>query len=765
MEILFHRNKKKTKTFFIFSGFVFICLFSACNTTKFVPEGEYLLNKITINSDTKEVPKDELKGYLRQNTNSSVLGFFKMQLGVYSLAGKDSTKRFNRFLKKIGEEPVLYDASLSSISRQQLHLTMQNKGFINAVVSDTVIITKEKKAHVIYNITSNTPYRINTYGSNIENQELTNIVADTVRSLIKSDMLFDVDVLEKERERVASRFRQSGHYNFNKEWLSFVADSSLSSHKMDIWMEFNERVKTLPDSVEDLLFRKYRIRNVIFQITEDIGYGDTIANVVKDTLQRDGFILITPQDRFLRFGILIQNTYIVPGNYYNDFGLDRTYSALNSLSAVKYVNINFRYVGDSLLDCNIYLAPSKVISFSVEAEATYTEGYWGIAGNVNAQHKNLFKGAEVLTLQGRMAIEKQGDVFAREFGGQVGLQFPNFMVPLATMNLRRRIRAKTEFTTNLNYQLRPQEYTMTNVGAGVKYIWNYGRTRNTLDLIDLSYIYFPNISTEFNDIYIESGIYNKYNYQDNLIMRLGYSGSTSQFNPNRPLRSYSTYRYNIETAGNLLNGISHLFDGERAEDGSYKFFNIRYAQYIKGDFSISYNQIIDKNNRFVYRAAVGVGFPYGNADIIPYGRRFFSGGANSVRGWSENMLGPGVYRRITAAGRRDFNQSGDIKLDLNMEYRAKMFWVLESALFLDAGNIWTIKDYPEQPGGVFDLNFINQIAASYGFGIRADFSFFLLRVDLGVKLYDPALNRRESWRIQPKLREDFALHFAIGYPF
>ena len=162
---------------------------------------------------------------------------------------------------------------------------------------------------------------------------------------------------------------------------------------------------------------------------------------------------------------------------------------------------------------------------------------------------------------------------------------------------------------------------------------------------------------------------------------------------------------------------------------------------------------------------LGLGIPYGNADIIPFERRFYSGGANSVRGWGESRLGPGVYAERQDVPTRDYNQVGDIKLDLNMEYRVKLFWLLEGALFLDGGNIWTIKDYPEQPGGAFKLDsFMNQIAIAYGAGIRMDFSFFVARLDMGVRLFNPALSRREQWRINP-VSDDFAFHIAIGYPF
>ena len=285
-------------------------------------------------------------------------------------------------------------------------------------------------------------------------------------------------------------------------------------------------------------------------------------------------------------------------------------------------------------------------------------------------------------------------------------------------------------------------------------------------MFDLSYVQFPYINQVFKDSFLNpvKPKFTPYNYEDHFIMRIGYSGTHTTFNANQPMRNYSIEHYSIETAGNFLYGLSHLLGNVKDSTGAYKVFGIRYAQYVKGEFNITHHQIFDSENRFVYHLDVGIGVPYGNGDVIPFEKRFYSGGANSVRGWSESTLGPGIYQRITSLP-RDFNQVGDIKLDMNMEYRTKMFWLLEGALFLDAGNVWTIKNYDTQPGGVFQFDtFASQIAIAYGLGLRFDFSFFIARIDLGFKLYNPVLTRREQWRVSPGI-DDMALHFAIGYPF
>ncbi len=748
---------------------ILLMLFAAvsCNTTKFVPEGSYLLDNVSIRSDSREVPKDELSDYLRQTPNGSVFGLFRMQLGIYNLAGRDSSKWYNRTLMRMGQAPVIYDPTLTSISRQQLQLALQNKGFLRARVETHTDNPASKKAVVHYLIRANKPYRIRNYTSSLSDSLLASIATDTVRSLIKSGARFDTDLLERERERIAKRFRQMGYYNFQKDFIAFEADSSLNSSRIDLKIDLHDELKESPQHIRELVFRPYRFRNVYYKINRefDLGYSNARDSLKTDTLRHDGYHLAAAEENFLRLKTLIRNTHIVPGTSYSDAALERSYSSLNALPPVKYVNINFERVKDSLLDCHIHMVPAKSIAFSTEAEVTYTEGYWGLGSGISTQHRNLFDGAEMLTLQARMAVEKQETLWAKELGGQMGLLFPNFLIPFLPEAIKRRVRAKTELSFSLSYQLRPQEYTMNNVGAGIKYLWNFREFKHSLELLDVSRVYFPHISDNFRDLYLNSGIYNRYNYDNHLIMRVGYSGAKSNYNPARPLRNYSTFQFGVETAGNILYSLASLMKWQRDDHGAYKIFNVRFAQYIKADFNLTYHQIFDKNNRFVYRAGIGLASPYGNAEVIPYERRFFSGGANSVRGWSESALGPGVYRKRSPRGRRDYNQTGDIKLDLNMEYRAKLFWLLEGAFFIDAGNIWTIRNYSEQPGGLFAFNtFMEQIAFAYGFGLRADFSFFILRVDLGAKLYDPNLERSQRFRISPN-GGDFALHFAIGYPF
>lgn len=748
---------------FGFYIFLLTVLFlSACNITKHVPDGEYLLDKVNIHTDNNEISKTTLEEYLRQTPNPKVLNLFRLQLGIYNIAGKDTSSNWNKSWMRMGAAPIIYNDYLTQVSAQQLQKVFVNKGFVNAKV-DTIIKKKDKKASVDYYIKSNKPYIIRKYNIRLKNSVLAEIANDTSRSLIRPGMLFNIDLLDAERTRVVANLREKGYYNFNKDYLIYSVDSTLNAHIVDINMDLRAYLRFKKDSINELIFKQFKINKVVFY-TNSALTGENQTIIKSDTTNFRNFQLISDNEKLISLDALVHNTFISPNTLYSDKDVDKTYSALNSLGPVKYVNISFSENGDSTLNCSISIIPSKTISLSTEVEGTYTEGYWGTAAKLGLINKNAFKGAETLTAQARFAYEWQQGIWARELGGQLGLKFPRFLFPIGGYDFKRNMHANTQFTTDLSYQDRPSEFKATNVSAGINYLWDRTKFHHNFEFVNLSFMAFD-VDSAFRNKYLTTGEYNKYNYDNRFVLRMGYTGSFSNYNVNRPLRDYSTYRYSIESAGNLLYAINHLFGSKVTSDGTYELFKVRYSQYIRAEYNTSHYQIFDKNNRIVYHLGAGIGVPYGNADIIPYERRFYSGGANSVRGWSESTLGPGVYKRDENRI-RDYNQVGDIKLDLNMEYRTKMFWLIEGALFLDGGNVWTIKSYDEQAGGVFKPEtFLKQIAIAYGVGFRFDFSFFIARIDLGMKLYDPTKSRLEQWRIVPDLKKDLALHIAIGYPF
>lgn len=322
-------------------------------------------------------------------------------------------------------------------------------------------------------------------------------------------------------------------------------------------------------------------------------------------------------------------------------------------------------------------------------------------------------------------------------------------------------------------QNRP-EFNRRVLSAAWRYKWNNKnqRVQHKFDLLEVSYVYMPWISKTFKEQYLDSlGRTNailKYNYENLLITKLGYTYSFNSLGTREQTYGKNAYtiRFNVETSGNVLHTISSATGAKKNSDSQYEFLGIAYAQYFRGDFDFSKSIRIDKNNSVAFHSAVGIAYPYGNSNQLPFEKRYFSGGANSVRGWSVRTLGPGSYNNADK-GINFLNQSGDIKLDLSLEYRAKLFWKFSGAAFVDAGNIWTIRKYKDQPGGEFRFDkFYEQIAASYGIGLRMDANFFIVRLDGGMKAINPAYDGRGHYPIiHPIFSRDFAFHFAVGLPF
>jgi outer membrane protein assembly factor BamA len=473
----------------------------------------------------------------------------------------------------------------------------------------------------------------------------------------------------------------------------------------------------------------------------------------------------------LRQRVLYNNTAIREGQPFSSKDLQRTYNNFAKLQAVKYTNIHFEELPDTtLLDCDVQLSTNKPSTLSFQPEGTNTAGDLGAAASLTYENRNLFRGSELFSIQLRGAFEAitglegyQNQNY-EEYNVESRLEFPRFVAPFLSKSFRRRQNASSELSASYDLQNRP-EFHRRVFSAGWRYKWSEPRhhTSYRLDVIDLNYVYMPWISSTFKHDYLDSvsnrNAILRYNYEDLFIMKIGIGMTYNN--------GVNAIRANFETAGNLLNGISHAFKLKQNDNSQYTLFNIAYAQYVKGDFDITHLIKFDQHNNLALHAGFGIAYPYGNSTILPFEKRYFSGGANSVRGWGVRELGPGKFRGTD--GRIDFiNQTGDMKLDLNAEYRTYLFWKLDAALFVDAGNVWTIRAYEEQPGGQFKWNeFYKQIAVAYGLGFRLNFNYFILRFDMGMKAINPAYESSdEHYAIfHPDLSRDFSFHFAVGLPF
>ena len=756
----------------------------SCASTKHVPEGQYLLDKVKINildkENEKDINKQELTNYLRQTENHKVLGGFKLQLAIYNISGKDSANWFNKWIRRVGAPPVIYDSTLTMASENQLQRALNNKGYIkNTVTSEVKINQKKRKAQVDYNITLNEPYRIRSIKYDINNDSIRDIIlGDTTDFPIKCTSLLDHKKLDDERELIVRRLRDSGYYAFNKSYITFLADTAANSREVDLTLTLSDKIQELPHMPRIDTHRKFYVRNVIFVTSYD---AVTMQNgVYGDAEYYNGITVLYGEDKYIDKKILDENCFIRPGKLYNASDVDKTYKALGRLGIIKFINIDMKAVGEIdgelWIDAYVLLNRDKSQTISFSLEGTNSEGDLGFGIGADYQHRNIFKGSEILNVKFKASYESlSGDLSGlindnySEYSGDVGITFPKFKMPFLRENFKRRIQASTEFMTSFNYQERP-EYTRVIAGAGWKYIWSErnNQMRHTFNLIDISYVYLPKSKINFLDSITNPLL--RYSYEDHLIMRMGYTFYKTNRRATNPLTTsvqdnIYTIRGTAETAGNLLYGISHLIGQKREPDDSYKVIGTRYSQYVKldGDFAITH--YINQRSSIAFHAGLGVAVPYGNSTVLPFEKRFYSGGANSVRGWGVRTLGPGSFDGKKAQNSFIY-QCGDIRLDLNLEYRCKLFWVLELGTFIDCGNIWTIKEYENQPGGVFKLNkFYEQLALSYGLGLRMDFTYFLVRFDVGMKAHNPA-SGQEHWPLfSPSFKRDAELHFSVGYPF
>ena len=763
-------------------------MMTGCSATRHVPEGNLLLDNVEIDVEgDKDVSSSELYNYLRQTPNHRVLGFWKLQLGTYNLSGNDTTKWYNRWVRRMGQPPVLYQQTLTDASARQLQLAMINRGYLGAQVEvDTMMRPDKKKIDVNYRIVTGEPHRISAINYEIPDTSVAQVImSDSARFTVRKGDKFDRDNLDAERTLITRRLRDHGYYAFNKDYITYYADTAEMSHDVILTMTVKppQRPAGADTRADSLAIHSlYRIGRVIFLsvIVRSSGDLDSVDFIIVE--------IIYGPDRYLTPGTLEEKCFLVPGQLYNTHSVDRTYESLARLGILKSINIELvpeaatadtTATADRLLDVYILLSRNKKQSITLDVEGTNSEGDLGFGVGATYQHRNLARGSQLFTARLRMNYESLSGSFNglindryTEYAGEVGITFPRFEFPFAPLSMRQRFNVTSELAISGNYQERP-EYTRIISGAAWKYKWvNRTNTRrHEFDLIDINYVYLPERTNDFLDAIAPDNPLLRYSYEDHFIMSMGYR----YYNSNKRIPSavgrtrgiqpmVYTIRASAETAGNLLYLGSRIL-AHRPDDGVYEVFNTRFSQYVKGEVDYALTRNFDHRHSLAFHVGAGIGFPYGNSRVLPFEKRFYAGGANGVRGWGVRTLGPGSYNSHNSVT-YFMNQCGDIRFDMSVEYRAKLFWVLEGGAFIDAGNIWTIHNYENQPGGMFHFDtFWKQIAWSYGIGLRMDFNYFLLRLDLGIKAYNPA-EGQERW---PLLHFDWhrntAVHFSVGYPF
>jgi outer membrane protein assembly factor BamA len=756
-----------------------VVFLSACKTTRFVPKNDYLLSKVEIEMENEQIKKDELKMQIRQKENLSILGFLKFHLWLYNLSSKNKE---TGWLKRIGEPPVIFDQALTHKSVQQMTQYLNNKGFYQADVEDSVVV-KKRKARVVYTVSPGDPYMIRSVAYQIKDKQLTEIInSSREQSLVKAGNILDMDVLQQERSRITRLLRNDGFFRFSDEYIHFRIDTTLYERQANVELI----VEPADDMAEGeyISHKRYSVSGYSVFVDQPQRPGAGNITNYSDTSIVDGFSFYHNGKAPLKKSLFLRSVEIYPGEQYSKQLEDRTYNNLYALRQFKYVNVHYTLIdeGDSLsglLHGNIFVPLQVKQNYSFDIEGTNTSGNLGIAGNVNYQHRNLLRGAEIfdITLKGateRMVamIDNENKEFnTREFGGLTKLTIPGFLFPLKDKYFSLHTMPFTSFSVSYNYQDRP-DYTRTLVNATLGYQWKTSALHShSFNILDLNAVRIFSLNESFinqiKDLYIKSS------YTDHIISAANYTFIfTNQGVGRSP--DYHFFRMNMEASGNALWGLSHLLnrekhlpDDEEMMDQSpfYRFFETRYAQYVKADFDYRYGYRFDKYNWIATRVFAGAALPYGNFNVMPFERRYYTGGANGIRAWHVRSLGPGSY---TARPNEYPNQSADVKLEANFEYRFKLFWVFEGALFVDAGNIWAINRFDNREGAIFDFNsFYREFAVGSGAGLRFVSPYFIVRVDLGVKMRDPSLPHGERWIPQSRSynMNDFNFNIGIGYPF
>lgn len=720
-----------------------LILLTACSATKFISDGDYLLDQVEVKSAQKDFNVSLLEPYVRQKANSKWFSLFKIPLATYSLSGTDTIRWINRMLKNIGEAPVVYDTVMAERSCEALRSAMSNMGYLHSEV-ELQTRRKGKKVRVTYILKPGEPYYLRNVRYDIADDSIRALLDADRQYTLRTGAPFTVERLDAERNRITNFLLENGYYKFNKDFIHFSADSARDSREIDLTLHLD---KYRPNSnAPETLHPRYTIGTVSY------ASGD------KGNIQ-------------LRPKVLQYNTAIIPGTPFSANALQKTYNNFARLKAIRYTNIKFSELPDtSVLDCDIQVSTNKPHTLSFQPEGTNTAGDLGAAASLTYENRNIFHGSELFSIELRGAFEAitglegyQNQDY-EEYSVEAKLQFPRFVAPFLSKTFRRRSTASSELSVAWDLQNRP-EFHRRVFSTAWRYRWAEPRHHVSyrFDLLDLNYVYMPWISATFKHDYLDSvsnrNAILRYNYEDLFIMKMGF-GITYN-NDKLALRA------NVETAGNLLGAFANMASFRKNDVGQHTLFNIAYAQYVKFDFDFTKQIRFDTHNVLALHGAFGIAYPYGNSTVLPFEKRYFSGGANSVRGWGVRELGPGKFKGTD--GRIDFiNQTGDMKLDLSAEYRTFLFWKFDGAAFIDAGNIWTLRSYAEQPGGQFKISeFYKQIAVAYGVGLRLNFGYFILRFDMGMKAINPAYeNHKEHYAfLNPDFGRDFFFHFAVGLPF
>lgn len=760
---------------------------NSCSNTKFLQEGQllYIGADVKIKNDTlskkeKSNLANALKDQLRPKPNSSFLGL-RPQLYIYNITKEPKKdKGLRHWLKyRIGEKPVLLSDVDREFNKKIIVNYSENKGFFNAkATSDT--ISKNKKAKVIYTLTPGARYLISNVNfpedSTVINSEIQSIKSE---SFLKAGNAFDLDVIKAERERIDEHLKNRGFYYFSPDNIIVQADSTvLKEPKVELFVKLKNNTPQLAKDQftisKTIVFPDYNINDV------KVGKYGIPYNTDSVEVQDDLYI-VDPEKKF-NPRIFNRALYFNKGDLYNRKDHNLSLNRLISLGVFKFVKNEF-VVSDSLnnqFDAYYLLTPRPFQSLRLETLGkTSSANYTGGEVNLNWTHRNLFRGAEQLkaSVYGAFDVQFGGPKDANNIirvGANAQLSIPRIVAPFRFRSSSAYV-PRTNFDIGYEYLSRTELYTLHNFTGSFGYLWKENeRKEHNLKVLDVTVVAPQNVSEKYLqqiDGDIAQGIMPNPSLQRVIDKQLifGPTYSYTYTNTMLPKKNTLYYKGSLDLAGT----IAGLVSGADAKAGNQKeLFNIPFSQYAKMEHDLRYYRKVGDKSSIATRIIAGVGYPYGNSTTIPYVKQFFVGGSNSIRAFRARTLGPGSYDPTVQNASFFFDQSGDIKLELNAEYRANLYKFLNAAVFADAGNVWLVNEDPERPGGKFSKDFIKEIAVGAGIGLRLDFNILLLRLDLAMPLRIPYYEQGDRWTFD-KInfgdrnwrRDNLILNIAIGYPF
>ncbi|MFN4364739.1 BamA/TamA family outer membrane protein [Chryseobacterium hispalense] len=752
----------------------------SCNT-RYLKEGEMLYTGAEVNIENDTISKKEkkdlqaaLESNLTPKPNSSFLGL-RPKLFFYNIAKEPKKEKgFNYWLKyKVGEKPVLLGDVDREFNKDIIENYSENKGYFNADATyDTV--SHNKKAKVIYTLRPGARYLISNVkfqkDSTLVNQEIQNLSGKT---LLKTGQPFDLDVIKSERERIDNGLKERGFYYFHPDNIIVQADTTVSkNHKV----EMNVKLK---DNTPDLSTQQFSIDKVVvfpnYNI-RDVKDGKYSVPMNPDSLQKyahEDIYVIDPEHKF-KPRIFDRALYFKRGDLYNRTNHNLTLNRLISLGIFKFVKNEF-VVSDSLqhkFDAYYLLTPRELQSLRLEALGrTNSANYAGSELNLNWTHRNFFRGAEQFkaSVYGAFDVQIGGPENAKNIfraGSNVQLSIPRIVAPFR-FNSSSAFVPRTNITLGYEFQNRTEYYTLNTFSGSFGYVWKENaRKEHDLKILDITYVSPANVTPLYTEISADNEAMQRV-VEKQLIFGPTYSYTYTNTMLPKPNTIY--YKGTLDLAGNitgLLTGANVKKDKEKS------IFGVPFSQYAKIENDFRFYHKFNEKTSLATRAIAGVAYPYGNSEYIPFSRQFFSGGSNSVRAFRARTLGPGSFDPRTIEPGYYFDQSGDIKLELNAEYRANLYKFLNVAVFADAGNVWLVNEDTDRPGAKFSKEFLSEIAVGAGVGLRLDFSILILRLDLAMPLRVPYYERGDRWTFD-KInfgdsnwrKDNLILNIAIGYPF